>query len=150
MKMLLLLLLMSSPVYSATVGSLALTGIIPKKVEISVTPAPSASSLDLETTQTNLSVGTLTGKSNSVAGYKISVSSANLGKLKHTVTPTQFVNYTLRIATTPIDLTTGGFINYVGVGTYTKDVNISYTGVDGFLFDNGNYTDTVTFTVSAN
>ena len=150
MKLLLGLLLTLNSTFAATSGTLILTGIIPKKVEITVTSKPAASNLDLETTQTNLSVGTLTGKSNVVAGYKISVSSLNSGKLVHTSTPTSFVNYTLRIDTTSVPLSGSGFANYSAVGNFTKDVNISYTGVDGYVMTDGNYTDTLTFTISAN
>jgi hypothetical protein len=149
-KYLLLFFLVSFSANSATSGNLVLTGIIPKKVEITVTPKASASTLDLETTQTNLSVATLTGKSNALLGYKISVSSANLGKLVHTSSPTNFVNYTLKIDSSSVNLATGGFVNYTGLAPFTKDVNISYTGVDGFSYSEGNYTDTITFTISGN
>lgn len=150
MKFILAFLLSIGSLKAATTGTLALTGIIPKKVEITVSPTPAASNLNLELTQSNLSVATLTGKSNVNAGYKITVISSNLGKLVHTVNNTQFVNYTLKLDTTSLPLTSPSFVNYTGKGTYSKDVNISYTGVDGFNFDDGNYTDTLTFTISAN
>ncbi len=146
----LLLLLLPINLYSATSGTLLLTGIVPKKVEIIVTPKVAATTLDLETTQTNLSVATLTGKSNVNTGYKISVTSANIGKLVNTVTPTQFVNYTLRIDTSNVPLSGTGFLSYTGKGNFSKDVNISYTGVDGFTMDDGTYSDDLTFTISAN
>lgn len=135
---------------AATSGTLILTGNIPKKIEIVVTPKPAATNLDLETTQSDLSVATLTGKSNVLAGYKISVASANSGKLIHTSAPTQFVNYTMKLDSTSVPLTGAGFINYTGMGNYTKDVNISYTGVDGFTMQDGVYNDTLTFTITAN
>lgn len=135
---------------SATTGTLVLTGVLAKKVEITVTPKPAASALDLETTQSNLSVATLTGKSNVNAGYKITVSSANLGKLVHSSSPTDFVNYTLKIDAASVALTSSSFVNYTGKGSFSKDVSISYTGVDPFGLENGSYSDTLTFTISAN
>lgn len=141
---------LSLTVMGATSGTLVLTGIIAKKVEITVTPKPAASALDLETTQSNLSVATLTGKSNVNAGYRITVSSANLGKLVHSSSPTDFVNYTLKIDSAPVSLTASSFVNYTGKGTFSKDVNISYTGVDPFDLESGTYSDTLTFTISAN
>lgn len=149
-KSLLLLTLFSTSAFSATTGTLNLLGIIAKKVEITVSPKPAAITLDLETTASNLSVATLTGKSNVLLGYKISVSSANLGKLIHTSAPTQFVPYTLKIDAASVNLTTGQQISYTGLGTYTKDVSISYTGVDGFSYQQGDYTDVVTFSIVAN
>lgn len=148
MKFLITLLLSITTANAATTGTLVLVGVIPKKVEITVTPKPVASSLDLETTQSNLSVATLTGKSNVSAGYKITVSSANNNKLVHTVNNTQFVNYTMNIDGSAAN--SGTQINYTGKGSFTKDVRISYTGIDGYLYDEGNYTDTVTFTITAN
>lgn len=154
MKHLLLLsLLISTPLYSATVGTLLLTGIIPKKVEITVTPKTIASALNLEVTQVDLSVGTLTGKSNSNAGYKIAVASTNLGKLKNGVASPSLsvdVPYTMSVDSNAINLVTGSNFNSVGKAPFTKDIKISYTGVDAFLYEEGNFTDTVTFTISAN
>lgn len=144
------LLLLATPTFAATTGTLVLTGIIAKKVEITVTGKPAASALDLETTQTDLSVATLTGKSNVNAGYKINVASANLGKLVHSSAPSNYVTYTLKIDSTSINLATGGFGSYSGMGTYTKDVKISYTGIDGYTVQDGTYGDTLTFTIAAN
>lgn len=149
-SLLLLLATMSFSALSATTGTLLLTGIVPKKVEITVSPKPAASVLDLETTASNLSVGTLTGKANVLAGYKIAVSSSNLGKLVHTTTSSQFVNYTLKVDNTSVNLVTGQTLSYSGMGNYTKDLNISYTGIDGFNYESGNYNDTLTFTISSN
>lgn len=142
----LLLALLSTSAFSATTGTLVLTGIIPKKTEIVVTPKPTASTLDLETTATNLSVATLTGKSNVNAGYSISVSSLNNSFLVHIANSLEKVAYVLKIDT----VTPASSIGYTGRGTYTKDVTVSYTGVDGFTKQDGSYSDTVTFTITAN
>jgi archaellin len=149
--MLMVFTLFSITSNAATSGNLVLTGTLAKKVEITVTPTSAASVLDLETTQTNLLVGTLTGKSNANGGYKITVASANGGKLKNTlVTSTDFLNYTLKIDFDSVSLTSPSSLDFTGKGMFTKDVNISYTGIDGFSKDEGTYSDTLTFTISAN
>ena len=142
---------LASNVFAATSGTLLLTGFIPKQVSIVVTPLAAASNLNLEVSQTSLNVGSLTGSSNSGAGYRISVASTNLGKLVHTSTPTSFVPYTLKIDTSTYNLGTGSFIDFTGIGNFTaKQISISYTGVDGNLFKDGSYTDSIVFSISAN
>lgn len=149
-KLLILSVFIANSALAATTGTLNLIGIIPKKVEITVTSKPVASALDLETTASNLSVGTLTGKSNVNAGYKISVVSANAGKLVHSTVSTEFINYTLKIDAASVSLAGTGFLSFTGKAPFTKDVNISYTGVDAFTKEDGTYSDTLTFTISAN
>lgn len=154
MKILLpLLFLLSVNSFSATVGTLNLIGTIPKKVEITVTPKTSASNIDLEITESDLSVGTITGKSNSNGGYKISIVSANLGLLKNgTSSPTLLteVGYTMKVDSQVINLSLGSSFDSVGKAPFTKDITVSHTGVDSFLYEEGNFTDVVTFTISAN
>lgn len=138
---------------AATVGTLNLIGIVPKKVEITVTPKPIASTLDLTTTASDLSVGTVTGKSNVNAGYKLTIISANAGKLVNSVASpvllTQ-VSYTMKLDAASVNLTSSTELNFTGKTPFTKDVTISYTGIDAVLYEEGNFTDTVTFTISAN
>lgn len=148
MKTMLLTLLFSTSVFSATSGTLTLTGTVPKKVSIVVTPETVASTLDLETTATDLKVATVETKSNVTAGYTVTVTSLNSSKLVHTTVSSQYVNYTLKLDTTSI--TFGTPISFTGKGTVSRDVSISYTGIDPSVYDNGTYTDTVTFTIAAN
>ena len=155
MKKLLLLsaIFLSLSTQAATVGTLNLIGIVPKKVEITVTPKPSASTLDLTTTATDLSVGTVTGKSNVNAGYKITIVSANTGKLINSVaSPTLLtqVGYTMKLDAASVNLAAPTQLNFTGKSPFTKDVTVSYTGIDAVLYEEGNFTDTVTFTISAN
>lgn len=144
----LLLFILSINTYASTSGTLFLTGSVPKKVEISITPDTIASTLDLETTQVDLTIAEITGKSNVNAGYKISMVSNNNMKLVHVSNPLMFVNYSLKIGTTSI--TNGGNINYTGKGTFSKDLKISYTGIDFTNYDDGAYNDTLTFTIAGN
>jgi hypothetical protein len=147
MKYLLSLLLIFN-IQASTTGTLFLSGNVPKKVEISVTPDSVASTLDLEATQVDLTIAELSGKSNVNAGYKISLASSNNMKLVNVSNPLMFVNYSLKIGTTSI--TNGGNINYTGKGTFSKDLKISYTGIDFTNYDDGNYNDTLTFTIVGN
>lgn len=146
-------LLLSLNVFSATIGTLNLVGTIPKKVEIVVTPKPSASTLALETTQTNLSVATLTGKSNSNVGYTITIASSNAGKLVNSIASPVLsteVSYTMKVDSTSVALASSTSLSFTGKTPFTKDVTVSYTGVDASLYEEGSYTDTVTFTIAAN
>lgn len=150
------MLLTSLTTMGATTGTLLLQGTVAKKVEITVAPKSIATTLDLETTQTDLSVASVTGKSNSNTGYKITVTSTNLGKLKNPVaSPTLLaeVSYTMKLDSAAIALTTaaGTSIDYTGKGPFPiKDVKISYTGVNADLYEPGTYTDSVLFTIAAN
>lgn len=138
---------------ASTTGTLNLIGIVPKKVDITVTPKTVASSLNLETTASDLSVATLTGKSNSPAGYTITIASTNLGKLINSGSAAPLANevtYTMKLDSTSVDLTTSTVLSFTGQAPFTKDVNISYTGVDASDYKVGNYTDSITFTIAAN
>lgn len=155
MKKLLLvgLLLGAFSTQAATTGTLNLIGIIPKKVEITVTPKAAASTLDLTTTATDLSVATVTGKSNVLLGYKITITSANLGKLINSGSASPLANevaYTMKLDAAAVTLTAPTVLNFTGLAPFSKDVNISYTGVDAADYKEGNYTDTVTFSIAAN
>lgn len=155
MKTLLLLsaIFLSLSTQAATVGTLNLLGTVPKKVEIVVTAKPSASTLDLTTTATDLSVGTVTGKSNVNAGYKLTIVSANTGKLTNSVaSPTLLtqVSYTMKLDAASVNLAAPAELSFTGKAPFTKDVTVSYAGVDAVLYEEGNFTDTVTFTISAN
>jgi hypothetical protein len=153
-KLLLIAMILGSfSTQAATVGTLNLIGIIPKKVEITVTPKPAASTLDLTTTATNLSVATVTGKSNVLLGYKITIASANLGKLINSGSATPLLNevaYTMKLDAATVALTAPTVLNFTGLAPFTKDVTVSYTGVAAEDYKEGNYTDTVTFTIAAN
>jgi hypothetical protein len=151
--LLIAMILGSLSVNATTFGTLNLIGIIPKKVEITVTAKPAASTLDLTTTESNLSVATVTGKSNVIAGYKITIASANLGKLINSGSATPLANevaYTMKLDAATVNLATSTALSFTGLAPFTKDVTVSYTGVDAADYKEGNYTDTVTFTIAAN
>jgi hypothetical protein len=150
MHKLIISLFLTSNLYAATSGTLVLRGYVSKKVEVNVTPLSISQILDLETTVTNLQVATLTGKSNVNNGFKLSVSSLNNGKLVNTTDPLATVDYTMKIDNTLIPLNGTGVLNYTSLGTFIKNINISYIGVDPLVYTEGEYNDTDIFTITAN
>lgn len=137
---------------AATSGNLLLKGIVPEELSITVTPETIAASLPLDTTQADTKVATINEKSNSNTGYKVSISSSNLGNLVHESVSSSSIAYTLKYDSTTVDLANGDdftFNSAASVDT-NKDVEISYTGVPHASLIEGSYSDTVTFTISAN
>lgn len=155
MKKLLALTLASltfSSAFAATSGTLLLRGTVPRLLEITVTPESIASTLPLDTTQANALVAVVNEKANSKTGYQVSISSANQGKLVHESVNSSSVNYALRYNGSAVDLSTGQTFTYSGAGANNnnRNVDISYTGVAHDLLIEGDYSDTVTFTIAAN
>ncbi len=66
---------------AATTATLLLKGTVPQVLSIAVTAEPVASNLPLATTQSNTKVASVNERSNSNTGYKVTISSANQGKL---------------------------------------------------------------------
>jgi hypothetical protein len=137
---------------AATTGTLLLRGTVPRLLEITVSPEAIASTLPLDTTQSNTLVAVVNEKSNSKTGYNVSISSANLGKLVHESETSSVVNYNLSYDGNAVDLAAGDVFTYSGAGANNnnRNVNISYTGIDHDLLIEGDYSDTVTFTIAAN
>jgi hypothetical protein len=151
MKKLLTALLMtaSSASFAGTTATLLLKGTIQQILDISVSADTVASTLDLTTTQAATRVARVTEKSNSNSGYKVTISSANLGKLKNGAA---VFNYTLSYNGSALNLAAPVVQTNSAAAAVTvqKDVNISYTGVPQDQLVAGDYTDTVTFTIAAN
>ncbi len=146
------LLLTSVTGFAATTGNLLLKGTVPALLSIAVTPEPLASTLPLDTTQTDSKVATVNEKSNSNTGYKVNISSTNGGNLVHDSVASSFINYSLTYDGNAVNLSAGDefiFSSASSVDT-NKDIDISYTGVPHANLIEGDYTDTVTFTISAN
>lgn len=133
----------------ATSGTLLLKGQIAPTLSIAVTPESVASALDLTTTQSNTKVASVQEKSNSFTGYKVTISSQNLGVLKNNqhsfVYSLSYNNQALNLAS-PVTQTNSAS----SAVTVNKDVKISYTGVPADQLVAGDYTDTITFTIAAN
>jgi hypothetical protein len=142
------LLTMSTVSFAATTATLQLKGTIQQILDISIAADANATTLNLTQNAANLKVATLTEKSNSNTGYKVTVSSANSGKLKN---GTNQFSYTLGYNSQQLNLTSPQSQTYAaGAYNVAKDVTISYTGIAQESLVAGDYTDTVTFTIAAN
>lgn len=146
------LLALSTSSFAATSGTLLLRGSVQRVLSISVTADSIAQTLDLSTNKTDLKVATVNEKSNSKSGYKVSISSANLGKLKRTDGAEVF-SYTMKYGTQAVNLGSAQDLvisSTAGTANVNKDVSVSYTGIAQDLMVEGTYEDTVTFTIAAN
>ena len=148
-----LLTLTTTSAFAATSGTLLLSGIVPQKVSVTVTATGVASALDLSTSQSDTKIGTVNEQSNSKSGYKITISSANLGKLKRTDGADVFA-YTLKYSGSSVGLSSAAgttLTNSSGtVANVNKDLNISYIGVNAETMVEGTYNDTLTVAIAAN
>lgn len=150
MKLLLTTLLLTTTAisFAATTATLQLKGTIAQVLDISIAAEGVATSLNLTQNASNLKVATLTEKSNSNTGYKVTVSSLNNGKLKN---GTALFPYTLGYNSQQLNLSSPQTQTYaIGAYNVNKDVSITYTGVAQESLVAGDYTDTVTFTIAAN
>jgi len=140
--------LISVSARTATTGMLFLKGTVPSILSIAIAPEPLASTLPLDASQSGALIAVVTERSNSKDGYKIQISSQNLGKL--VLNATHFVPYTLTYGGQAVNLTTGTEFNrsFVSAAPIDKNVNISYTGNTNLPA--GDYTDNITFTITAN
>lgn len=148
------LLTLTTTSFAATSGSVLLQGIVAKKVSITVTAEAVASALVLETTQSDLKVATAVEQSNSKVGYKVTVTSANLGKLKRT-DGSEVFSYTLKYGGAAVGLSTsaGSIVTNsasASVVNVSKDMAISYTGVAAETMVEGTYADTLTVNIASN
>lgn len=151
-KIALIMALAMGSSYAATSGTLLLKGTVPAILAVTVTPEALASTLPLDTTQANSKVATINEVSNSNTGYKVGITSANLGKLVHDSVTSSFINYALTYDGGSVDLANGDEFAFATAASVNvnKDLDISYTGVSHENLIQGDYTDTVTVTISAN
>lgn len=136
---------------AATSATLLLKGNIPEIMSIQVSPETLATNLPLSQSQTNAKVAVVQEKSNSATGYKVTIGSANNGKLVR-VNGTEQFPYSLAYNSQTLDLAAPVIISNPGASAVTRnrDVAISYTGVPEEQMVAGDYSDTITFTISAN
>jgi hypothetical protein len=147
------LMVLTTTSFAATTGTLLLQGVVAQKISVSVTAAAAASTLDLSTSQTDLAVASVNEASNSKTGYKMTISSANLGKLKRTDGADVF-SYSLKYNGSAVGLSTAAGTTITNASAAAvnanKSVTVSYTGVAPESMVEGTYADTVTFTIAAN
>lgn len=147
------LLTLSTTAFSATDGTLLLKGTVGRILAIAVTAQSPSTTLDLAVDQTDLKVATVNEQSNVVAGYTVNISSAKLGNLER-VGGAQVFPYSMKYDGASVALGTAGGQTFTRASTaagvnVNKDVQISYTGVPAVSMIEGEYADTVTFTITA-
>lgn len=145
------LLTLSFSSIAATSGTLLLKGQVGQVLSIAVTPESIATTLPLDESQADTKVATVNEKSNLAGGYKVKVSSENVGNLER-VGGTELFPYTMKYDGQQVNLASSQTFQFptAGITDVNKDVTISYTGVDASNMVSGEYTDTVLFEISAN
>ncbi len=149
---LILLMLLAWPAWGATSGQLPLKGTVPAVVSIVVNSLPIATTLPLNVSQNRTRVGTAVERWNTLNGVKVHVSSLNQGFLVHQSLTSSKVAYVLRYRNSNVNLTSGQLYNsnQQGRRTVNRALRISYTGVPHSSLIEGDYTDIVTLSISAN
>lgn len=144
-------ILFSLAAFADSSVNLKLVGNVPKKLDISIDNT--LATLDLSSNKSDYKIATLTEKSNSNNGYKIKISSLNLGKLQRSGGVEKF-SYDLKYGTIALDLSSADGASLsnssYGVLTTSKDLTISYTGISSDRMVEGSYEDTLTFQIEAN
>lgn len=152
MRMLITIFLtvITSVAIAGSQAGLPLKGKINLLLGIDITPTTAASTLNLTQSQTDLKVATGHVISNSGTGFKVTVSSANQGRLKR-LGGSEYFGYSMKFGPIPLNLTSTSPIDYTYGGTlnYTDNISVSYTGVPAASLVAGEYSDTITFTISA-
>lgn len=159
-------LALSSAAYAATSVGITLTGTVQQILAITITPTGAATNLDLTANVTNLKVATVKAESNNLAGYNISVTSANQtagSKCTPTSGPCLYspvgtgANLPFSLSRNSVNVTftgpTGQFASSTVrsvLGGDLYDAQVSYSGETAGLPQASNYTETLTFTISNN
>lgn len=145
------LLTLSFSSIAATSGSLLLKGQVSPVLSITVTPETIAATLPLASSQVDTKVATVNEQSNLFGGYKVKVTSQHGGSLAR-IGGSELFPYSLKYNGQAVNLAstqTFPFLN-AGITNINKDVTISYTGKSAATMVAGEYTDTVSFEISAN
>lgn len=144
-------LMVAAPVFAATTGTLLLKGTVPAVLSITVTPTTLATNLPLDTTQSNGHVADINAKWNTLNGARVSVSSANAGTLVHDSVSSSMA-YTLTVpgvGTFSVATPQSFDAAIAGPQNQNAALGINYTGVPHENLVEGNYSDTLTFTITS-
>jgi len=146
---------------AATSGTINLSGNEPAILEITVTAEVIAARLPLDTTVTDLKVGTVIERSNKKAGYTVTINSASASadgsstaSFKSSGSP-DTLPYALKYGGKTVSFISGtsAVVSTVSAKTsptgIENEVTVSFDGANAFL-DAEVYGDTLTFTVIAN
>lgn len=142
--------------FSATTDELLLKGTVNPFLSIDVLPETISTTLDLSTSQSDLLVAQVRERANVNAGYKVTVTSANQGKLVNALDSNHSVSYSLKYNASAIELIApAAGNNEISYSTkqlapIDRAITISYTGQLESDMLAGEYSDTVTFTIAAN
>lgn len=147
-------LLLGQAAMAASSGDLLLKGVVGVVNEIVVSAEGTANTtLDIRNGETQKLVGRASETSNSLTGYTITMSSANGGKLQHTVDSTKSTTYTVEYnggaAVTP---TTAGSVvkNVTSLSGLTTNESLIKVNVVAYnAAPAGTYQDTLTLTIAA-
>ncbi len=138
-----------------TNGSIALSGTVASSLDVVVTPAPAASTLDLITTQTALTIGSAKFTTNR-GSWAIRVYSTYGSKLTGAVDSLSYT-FTLGSLGSLQNVTLGAGAGNATVQTMTRktskngdtySASISYTGASNLT--EGSYTDTIIIAIALN
>ena len=156
MKALLLvtLLVIGQSAYSASTGTLFLSGTIAAVNDLVITPYADATNLNIITGETAKLVAKATETSNSLAGYRISARSANASKLVNTINSGYYTTYTFSynggsyITLSSSDQDVKNVSSLDGLTTQESDIRVNVAAFP--TGPAGTYTDTVTLSIIAN
>jgi hypothetical protein len=146
----LILLLLVSPAFAATTGTLSLLGTVAPLTAITVTPDPNASNLPVDLVASNLKVATVNELSNDKAGYTVTLSTANGSVLKETA-GSDTLAYSLTYNGAAVVFASNTAIisdvaSRTSVAGSSKDLAISFAAT---FLNADTYSDTLTFTIIA-
>lgn len=135
---------------SAMSVNLLLRGTVPRVLELEINNEIITSNLPLNITQNNVLIAQVIEKSNSNTGYTISITSVNQGRLVHETNPLESIVYTLQYNGQPVNLTSPQTFLDLTKGRKTRDLTISYIGIEQESMLEGQYSDNITFSITAN
>lgn len=146
---------------AATVATLTLTGAVPQRLQITVTPTAAASGMNLGVNQPAVKVADLNAQTNWPFGYTVTVSSENITAARCTApcfyspSQTDTLDIVLYRGTTPLSFsgTTAQFVATAAKSAHSGDpydVQVSYNGATVVLTQATDYIENLTFTISNN
>jgi hypothetical protein len=139
---------------AASSGNLLIEGTVTAVNDITITPNPNATNLDIVAGETNKLVVSVSETSNNLSGYQIKMSSANAGKLIHSTDNTKMTDYTVSydgasaVALSATEQTVKTVSSLSGLTTVSSDVTVSVTAYP--TAPAGVYQDTITIAIVAN
>ena len=153
MKVFLLIsaVLLANKAYSASTGTLIISGTVAPITNIVVNPTADASNLNITNGETSKIVASVVETCNVLASYRIRMRSTNNSKLKHTTDPTNNTTYTISYDNGPyIALSTTDQDVKISGGLYSLTTNTSSVRVNVAAYETapaGVYSDTITISI---